>query len=50
MEVWFDDIVIATEYIGPIQPKAGALNRKDKPDSISENAPGFDHDSCQAVN
>jgi hypothetical protein len=27
MEVWFDDIVIATEYIGPIHSKPGAGRR-----------------------
>ncbi len=49
MEVWFDDIVIATEYIGPIVPKTGALNRRDISDSMLENAPGLDRDGCRAA-
>lgn len=40
MEVWFDDIVIATEYIGPVQGKPRAGKKKATPSKSALLTPG----------
>ncbi|MBN1444151.1 MAG: hypothetical protein JXA90_15680, partial [Planctomycetes bacterium] len=41
MEVWFDDIVIATEYIGPVQGKPRDGKKKARPSKSALLTPGL---------
>ena len=40
MEVWFDDIVIATEYIGPVQGRPAGGRKKARPSQSALLTPG----------
>jgi hypothetical protein len=41
MEVWFDDIVIATEYVGPVYGKPKTGKKKAKPSKSALLTPGL---------
>ena len=41
MEVWFDDIVIATEYVGPVRGKPGPGKKKAMPSRSALLTPGL---------
>jgi hypothetical protein len=41
MEVWFDDIVVATEYIGPVSGKPAAGKKKATPSHSALQTPGL---------
>jgi len=41
MEVWFDDVVIATEYIGPVQGRPAGGKKKAEPSRSALQTPGL---------
>jgi hypothetical protein len=41
MEVWFDDVVVATEYVGPVQGKPRAGKKKAVPSQSALLTPGL---------